>query len=278
MANFAVVHTETNDESKPAGSRARSLGDDDIREFKRTIRERLAVDHIFLADESGENAIGIHKQVTMRALVDDPTAYDDVGYLYLKTVSGVIEFFYKDSAGKEIQMSTNGKILGDNVQLTNNTYLKAKNAAGVGTVDLIKANASDKPVLPDGSQLATSAAPTQDADIANKKFVDDSKVTDHGALGGLTDNDHPLYARGQGNNYKIDSGSLSVPSGYSSTAVSFNFTFASVPVVVVSDTRHDDEHGGNGVGEITTTGFNFKNNRPGSAFTGYWIAVGPVAA
>ena len=43
---------ETWDETKPAGSRSPALGDDDIREFKVAIRERLAADHDFEASES----------------------------------------------------------------------------------------------------------------------------------------------------------------------------------------------------------------------------------
>ena len=86
------------------------------------------------------------------------------------------------------------------------------------------------------------------------------------------------FVKGQGNYYKIDSGSTSLSSGYSSTAVSFSFTFASAPIVVVSDSRSSDEHGGNGVTSITTTGFTFQNNRPGGSYTGYWIAIGQVLA
>lgn len=60
------------------------------------------------------------------------------------------------------------------LSLANNTYLTAIDAAGTGTVDLIMASAGDAAVLPDGSETATSGAPTADADIANKKYVDDS--------------------------------------------------------------------------------------------------------
>ena len=74
-----------------------------------------------------------------------------------------------------------GKIKPDKLQLPNDTYLTADNAADTGTVDLIKANTSDVAVIPDGSELATSAAPTADADIANKKYVDDQM----GAVGSL---------------------------------------------------------------------------------------------
>ena len=111
MANFSVVHTETTDETKPAGNRARSLGDDDIREFKRTIRERLAVDHQFLADETGITNIGTHKKISFtETQAADPTAYDDTGYLYIKTVAGIKELFWKDSSGNVKQLTTAGKL------------------------------------------------------------------------------------------------------------------------------------------------------------------------
>lgn len=110
MANISIVHTETHDETKPAGSRARSLGDDDIREFKRTIRERLAIDHEFVADETGETDVGIHKKITLKVSAADPTAYDDVGYLYIKTVSGREELFWEDDAGNVKQLTNVGKL------------------------------------------------------------------------------------------------------------------------------------------------------------------------
>jgi len=115
MANINIVHTETHDESKPAGSRARSLGDDDIREKDRAIRERLAVDHVSPADESGETGVGTHKQVTMKTSAADPTTYADVGYVYLKTVSGTIEQFYKDSAGNVTQQTSGGKTRAESI-------------------------------------------------------------------------------------------------------------------------------------------------------------------
>lgn len=44
--------------------------------------------------------------------------------------------------------------------------------------------------------VTPSSAPTTDYQVANKKYVDDNiggGVTDHGALTGLADNDHPQY-------------------------------------------------------------------------------------
>ena len=178
MANINLSFVETHDETKPAGTRDRSLGDDDIREMKRAIRERLAIDHQSDEDESGNGAIGTHKKVTFsEAQGSDPTTYDDVSYLYIKETSSILELFYLDDAGNVIQLTSNGKILGDYIKLSNNTYITAKDAAGTGTVNLIKINASDVPEILTGAVLSSSAAPTDDAGIANKKYVDDQVAT-----------------------------------------------------------------------------------------------------
>ena len=194
MANISISHTEIWDETKPAGSRAVSLGDDDIREFKTAIEERLAVDHAFVADETGETDIGIHKKVTFKVLGADPTAYDDVAYYYVKLVGSEFEAFYMDTAGNVLQLTSVGKILLDNGRLSNNTNLIARNNADDGDVDLIKANASDNPEIPDGAVLASNAAPSEDAGIANKKYVDDRSIAYVTGLGSwLSRNKDTVY-------------------------------------------------------------------------------------
>lgn len=57
--------------------------------------------------------------------------------------------------------------------VANNSYLQGRNAANDGNVDLIKADGSDVPTLPTGSALADSTAPTADAKLPPKKYVDD---------------------------------------------------------------------------------------------------------
>lgn len=58
--------------------------------------------------------------------------------------------------------------------VANNSYLQARNAADDGNVDLIKADGSDVPTVPDGTSNATNAAPTAgSAELANAKYVDD---------------------------------------------------------------------------------------------------------
>lgn len=104
-----MVYIETWDEEKPAGSRARSLGDDDIREFKRAIRERLAADHEFADDESGDDNIGYHKKATLIDSVTDFAAVTGCGVLYAKTASAHLELFYRNSDGIH-QLTVNGAI------------------------------------------------------------------------------------------------------------------------------------------------------------------------
>jgi hypothetical protein len=174
------------DTAYPPGSAPPSILDDVIRELKQALAERLAIDHSFdLAGgiQTSTNG-GKHVKVTLLQTTK-PTAAATTGFLYAKDVGGTTELFFEDAAGNEKQITSAGKLniaitdiadallTGAKIQLANNTYLKATDFAGTGTVDLIKANASNKPVLPDASQLATSAVPTADADIANKKYVDD---------------------------------------------------------------------------------------------------------
>lgn len=64
----------------------------------------------------------------------------------------------------------------DDIQLANDAYMTALDAAGTGTVNLIKAGTNDLPTLPDSSEMATNAAPTEDEGIANKKYVDDQDI------------------------------------------------------------------------------------------------------
>lgn len=104
------------DESKPAGSRDLSLGDDDIREFKRASRERLAVDHEFFDDETGETTTGYHTKATLVEQASAPSVVTNAGILYTKDVSGATELFYKDAAGTELQLTNAGKILNYAVQ------------------------------------------------------------------------------------------------------------------------------------------------------------------
>ncbi len=167
------------DPTEPEGGANPKLGDDTIRTLAAAVIEYLQKNHYTgSANVNGgydDDAAGEHTQITFNApLANDPANTANKGDLYIKDVSGKAELFFQDEDGDAIQITSGGKILFASLSnIVNNTYFKAIDAAGTGTVDLIKANASDIPVLPDGSQLATNAAPTEDAGLSNKKYVDD---------------------------------------------------------------------------------------------------------
>jgi hypothetical protein len=101
-----------------------------------------------------------------------------------------------------------------------------------------------------------------------------SSVVDHGSIGGLTDNDHTQYIRGQSTNYKIDSGTVSA--AYGATSVNFNFTFSSAPLVVIGfGGVHSDGLQHLYPSEVTATGFKVNNGY--DAVTANWIAIGTAA-
>jgi hypothetical protein len=105
---------ETWDESKPAGSRSPALGDDDIREFKRAVRERLAEDHNFASTENpafgagGGYKIGKHDFVTLVQRDTSKTTTSDEVSFACKSVSGNPEVLLTPpSAGTDRQITKN---------------------------------------------------------------------------------------------------------------------------------------------------------------------------
>lgn len=158
--------------------------DDYIRLVKQALIERLDTDLYFplTGTQVSNTSAGKHRKVQFYGVLGTkPTLAAGECALYIKTVSGKSELFFENQDGTEKQLTTVGALNIESTdllgRLANDTYLTAVDAAGTGTVNLIKANASDAAQLPDSSQLATDAAPTTDAQIANKKYVDDTPHT-----------------------------------------------------------------------------------------------------
>lgn len=154
LVAFAVVvayAADTWNEATPASTESPSLGDDRIRELKRAIRERLAVDHDFESTEStpygdSGSTIGKHKTVTMIEQASDPTTEEDEMVWFTKEVSGVTELFLiPEDGATPVQVTTDGgtKIL--------NSILE-----GIG------GNDSGDPLTTDGAQ-----------DVSGKEFDQD---------------------------------------------------------------------------------------------------------
>lgn len=168
-----MAFVQTHNEADPAGTDWIREGDNSIRNYKICLRERLAVDHFFYADETGHTDVGMHKKVTLSELAADPTNVTDFGFVYTKNDGGDTELYYMDAAGNVIQLTKDKYINSALMVLPNDTYLTALDAAGTGTVNLIKAGANDLSTLPDSAEMASDAAPVEDEAIVNKKYVDD---------------------------------------------------------------------------------------------------------
>jgi len=105
-----LVYTHDWDENKPAGTRALNLGDDDIREFKAAIRERLQGGGMYFPSTDDDDA-GIFNYVKFKEQSGNPTSEANRAFLFTKDVSGVTELYWMDSGGNVIQLTTGGKIL-----------------------------------------------------------------------------------------------------------------------------------------------------------------------
>lgn len=99
-----TVPTASWSESTPAGSRAASLGDNDIREMKTQIREVIDVDHKF--ESSGQHADnGCHDQVTLLEKADIGTGAVGKTKLGSQTVSGRGELVYTNEDDTDIVLT-----------------------------------------------------------------------------------------------------------------------------------------------------------------------------
>lgn len=187
-----MAFTNDWDESKPEGTENANLTDDYLRQRVVDLGERLeSMFYGFNTDDAtgAEDLYGC-KHVRFREQGSDPTVGDagNDAYLYTKNVSDVSELFVKNNADTVKQLTSGGAIKNvagdygansideDDIRLANNAALTARNQAGDGDVNLIKAGTNNLPTLPDSSEMASNAAPVEDEAITNKKYVDDNDV------------------------------------------------------------------------------------------------------
>jgi hypothetical protein len=154
-----------------------SVVDDHIRLVKQALQERLNVDHMMsvTGTQVSDTDAGKHRKLTFfEGLSAKPTLETGEAALYTKEVNGEPELFFEAEDGTELQLTSEGTFL----LAANDIYLTVPDAAGTGTIELIKggrneADDADVAVLPDETRLATDAAPTEDTQVVNKKYVDD---------------------------------------------------------------------------------------------------------
>lgn len=138
------------------------------------IEERLQA--FFYGFTSGETSDGI-KYLPFWVQTTAPTGAANKVCMYSEDSNSKAALKIKTEDDAEIQLTERDWGLLDDFALSNNTPLRARNAADDGFVELLKANGSNIPTIPDGARLASTAAPTQDYEIPNKKYVDESATT-----------------------------------------------------------------------------------------------------
>ena len=107
---MANVFTAAWDETKPDGDRDIPLGDDDIREFKEQVRERLEIDHHFLQSEGSDENVGFHDKVTFLQRNSDYDAAASTLILYGKKSGSYTELFGRHENAGIVQYTVLGKL------------------------------------------------------------------------------------------------------------------------------------------------------------------------
>ena len=158
------TYTEPWDVTKPAGSRDLSLGDDDIREFKRAIDERLNEDHVKPNDETGVTTVGYHRKSTLIKLGSNPTAVTDTYILFCKSDGSTDELFGIDESGNVIQFTDAGKlaVLGSEGWRTGDKLLSSNTNTPSGWTDQSATYTENFIRISSGTPLSTGGSNTHD--------------------------------------------------------------------------------------------------------------------
>lgn len=169
------AYTRDWDETSPADHTKFKTQPQNVRYKAIDIAERLKnMIHGFITGETKE---GIKKAPFVSDGTTAPSTAADTVVCYAKDVNSVAEWFLKDESGNEIQLTDKGKVKFASLgYVPNNTFVKALDTTGSGTVDLMKADSTGRPVLAGGALVDGTAAPASDYAIATKKYVDDNVV------------------------------------------------------------------------------------------------------
>lgn len=164
----------TYDTSQPAGGDSPTGADDEMRDTKKAIQERLDLDHYWeltgtVADDAGT---GTHRKITFYSTIPDPGQASGKAHLYMKDD----ELYYQDADNSTLKLTDNGTLNITSSDLTgtlaSDEFFSCVDDAGTGTVELIKANSSDVVIIAEAAQLAAAAVTGEDRAIADVGFVE----------------------------------------------------------------------------------------------------------
>lgn len=139
----------------------------EIRNIKRDVQDRM-IDS-FKGFDSGDTRTEV-KRLIFGAQASDPANIAAKIIAYGKAVAGKTELFLIDESGNIFQITNVGKLNLDVARLSNDTYLKARNAANNGDVSIIKVNSSDRIEFASLPQIGSDPAVAND--LVRKSYVD----------------------------------------------------------------------------------------------------------
>lgn len=279
------------DQDKPAAATSLRKSNPEILDNQEALQDAINREHIFSGTETGTQT-GDHTQGSARAFSQEsaPTTRID-GDNFLSTDLGSIWIRPSDSqistltattptwtpistelyatflASPRVFLDTLG-VTGDFAVNTDKFTVDATtgNAVVAGTLDVAgAAEIIGIGTLGDASTLKTAAAPTADAEIANKKYVNDQDAS-------ITD---PAYTGGQSHTF---GGGLTIKQGTASSEGTVTFaTPFDTACVNVQLTMNRDSAGSSdkNVSVRSIAAANFKYGAFGTGAENiYWIAIG----
>ncbi len=183
-----AAYTRAWDESTPTDATYANQIDDYMRGLREDVAERLEnMLGGFSSSDSNEGCYYI--DYIQRAGEPATVSADRIKTYTLQDADGVCGLFAKNEngytkqilkkVGSDLQLNIEATDVNDNIlndtdlRLRNNYYLRGRNAAGTADVNCIKVDANNIPVLEDGVQTESNAAPTQSKAVTNKKYVDE---------------------------------------------------------------------------------------------------------
>jgi len=172
----AGAFTKVWDEDAPAGSDNPRSGDDEIRDTRYGVRERLAMDHVFEATESS-GKIGDHHTIHLSPKTNLGTGATDDPLFGCQYVSGVPELFFVSEDDTDVQITSGGALkphTGGIVQVRNTIT----GAVATGTTAMPDDNSI--PQITEGDEYMTLAITPKSA--TNKLLIDVVIVLAHSAV------------------------------------------------------------------------------------------------
>jgi hypothetical protein len=269
----ATTFSYTIDTSTPAGSDAPSVIDNRIREAKAGWQERLNVDHYFAltGTQCSSAYTGEHRKITFYETISAPTQVSSKSHLYMTSD----ELYYQDDTNTTLKLTDAGTINITSADLVgtlaNDTYFTAVDAAGTGTVNLIKADTNDEVVL------GTIGA---NVDLNSNKLTNVADATASGDalhLGMYT----PTAMASGTQSITFPNGAIRKAGYQASTATSTAITFTaafpaeidSIMLTTVASAGIYDQHQVSN-GTAATTGFTAILNSATNVVGFYWVAWG----